>query len=266
MIKLVAVDMDGTLLNDKKEFPKDFPEWVKTHKGVKTVLSSGRQYYALRKQFDEIKDDVIYIAENGGVVFMDDKVIYEDSMSPLDVRLCLDLALAIPDAIPLVCGVKATYYSKGTPEILGEAMKYYDRLEVVDDLRLAIGMDRILKIAVFIKDFKAQAAYSVLPTLPEGTSAVLSGDSWIDIANEGVSKGPALHFLLHKLGIKREEAAAFGDFPNDITMLQTVGESYAMSNGHDDVISIAKHVTLRSNNEDGVMYTLRSLEKVLYKE
>ena len=260
MIKLVAVDMDGTLLNDKKEYPKDFPAWVKSHKNVKTVLSSGRQYYALRKQFEEIADDVIYIAENGGVVFMDNKVVYEDSMSPLDVRECLDIALNLPGVIPLVCGVEATYYCEGTPEILGEAMKYYERIVSVKDLRLAINMDRILKIAVFVKDFKAQEVHNSFPKLPEGTASVLSGDSWIDLANEGVSKGPALKFLMEKLDIKRSEAAAFGDFPNDVTMLQAVGESYAMCNGHPDVIDIAKHVTIKDNNEEGVMYTLRSLE------
>ncbi len=265
MIKLVAVDMDGTLLNSKKEYPKDFPSWVKSHKGVKTVLASGRQYYCLRKQFDEIKDDVIYIAENGGVVFMDGKVIYEDSMSPLNARLCLDTALGIPGCTPLVCGVEATYYCESTPEILVEATKYYDRLVSVKDLRLAIGMDRILKIAVFVEDFKAQAAYDNLPELPEDTEAVLSGDSWVDIANKGVSKGPALKFLLEKLDISRNEAAAFGDFPNDITMLKAVGESYAMLNAHPDVIDIAKHVTLKDNEEEGVMYTLRSLEKNMQK-
>ena len=68
-IKLVALDMDGTLLDSNKRQPPDFMDWVKAHPAIKTVIASGRQYYTLVKDFIPIKDQLIYIAENGGIVF-----------------------------------------------------------------------------------------------------------------------------------------------------------------------------------------------------
>ena len=65
-IKLVAVDMDGTLLNSKKEMPEEFIPWVKSHPEIKTVIASGRQYYTLERDFLPIRDNLAFIAENGG--------------------------------------------------------------------------------------------------------------------------------------------------------------------------------------------------------
>ena len=62
-IKLVALDMDGTLLNSKKEKPAEFIPWVEKHPEMKVVIASGRQYYTLEKDFMEIRDKLIFIAE-----------------------------------------------------------------------------------------------------------------------------------------------------------------------------------------------------------
>ena len=68
VIKLVATDMDGTLLNDKKELPKDFCSFAASHKDIKMVIASGRQYFNLIKTFPNNADDFIFIADNGAVV------------------------------------------------------------------------------------------------------------------------------------------------------------------------------------------------------
>ena len=54
-IKLTAFDMDGTLLNDRKELPPDFPAWVKNHPQIRKVIASGRQYYTLRDNMGELR-------------------------------------------------------------------------------------------------------------------------------------------------------------------------------------------------------------------
>ena len=56
--KIIALDLDGTLLDSKKNFPKEFPDWVRSHPETVFVLASGRQIYALLKQFDEIRDEL----------------------------------------------------------------------------------------------------------------------------------------------------------------------------------------------------------------
>ena len=74
-IKLVALDMDGTLLDSSKKLPADFMDWVRQHPDIKTVIASGRQYYTLVKDFLPIKDSLIYVAENGGLVFEREEII-----------------------------------------------------------------------------------------------------------------------------------------------------------------------------------------------
>lgn len=90
-IKLVALDMDGTLLNSKKEKPAEFIPWVEKHPEMKVVIASGRQYYTLEKDFMEIRDKLIFIAENGGLVFEKGEVIFKDEMDKQDVLNCIDL-------------------------------------------------------------------------------------------------------------------------------------------------------------------------------
>ena len=90
-IRLVALDMDGTLLDSNKNLPPDFMDWVKTHPAIKTVIASGRQYYTLVKDFIPIKDQLIYVAENGGIVFEQDSVIYLNEMQKTDIKDCLDI-------------------------------------------------------------------------------------------------------------------------------------------------------------------------------
>ena len=84
-IKLVAVDMDGTLLNSKKEMPEEFIPWVKSHPEIKTVIASGRQYYTLERDFLPIRDNLAFIAENGGLVFEKGEIIFKDEIDKQDV-------------------------------------------------------------------------------------------------------------------------------------------------------------------------------------
>ena len=75
-IKLIATDMDGTLLNNRKQLPPDFIPWVKAHPQLLTVIASGRQYYTLYRDFREIGDQLVFIADNGGFIFEKGRMIY----------------------------------------------------------------------------------------------------------------------------------------------------------------------------------------------
>ena len=70
-IRLIAVDLDGTLLNDRKEVPPDFIPMVEAlyPRGIRFVLASGRQYYNLAAMVEPVADKLFYFAENGGLIF-----------------------------------------------------------------------------------------------------------------------------------------------------------------------------------------------------
>lgn len=107
MIKLIATDMDGTLLDDNKQLPKNFDNIVKRlfNKNIRFVISSGRSYCTLKKQFSEYLDDMTFICDNGAYV-VDKGKLLSVSVLPKDtvkeaVRFCDKLGLTV-----LLCGKK----------------------------------------------------------------------------------------------------------------------------------------------------------------
>lgn len=257
-IRLVATDMDGTLLDSRKQKPADFIPWVKTHPEIKTVIASGRQYYTLRADFEEIADDLIYIAENGGLVFEKGQIIYSNEMNQEDIRQCLDLVKDMPLVTPIVCGAKSAYMKHAPEYIEAEGHMYYTHLEFVDDLYACMERDVIVKIALFVDEFQAESVMPSMAALNKRVSPVLSGASWIDVANASVNKGSAVEAIQKAHQIRKEESMAFGDYLNDYALLLACTESYAMANAHDKLKEIAKYQTA-SNDEDGVMKVLRTL-------
>ena len=75
-IKLLALDLDGTLLDSEKKMPVDFLPWVREHSEVRTVIASGRQYYTILRDFPVGRDNITIIAENGGLVFDENNVFF----------------------------------------------------------------------------------------------------------------------------------------------------------------------------------------------
>jgi len=260
LIKLVALDMDGTLLDSRKREPRDFAEWVRSHHPeIRTVLASGRQYYTLERQFGDIKDVALFVAENGAVVFDNGEVIAENSMDPENVRKTLEVIKTIRGAVPIMCGIESAYMMEESLEAMTEGGKYYARMKIVKDLESCVDIDRFLKIAVFFAGRDAEKAYHSLPELPNGVSALLSGDRWIDIANDSIGKGYAVKQIRKQFDLKRDECMAFGDYLNDLTMIEECAESYAMANAHPDIKKAARYVTEFDNDHDGVMTVLRQL-------
>lgn len=257
-IKLIATDMDGTLLDSQKRKPVDFDAWVLANPDKKMVIASGRQYNALKKDFMEISDHIIYIAENGGVVMEKEELIYTDPLSESDILAVLEAFGEMEGLYMLLCGVNGAYTKKVPAHVKKEAFRYYTALYEVDDLREAISKDTIVKIAMFIDGGRAEEVYNQISAPSERLEIVLSGASWLDCANKTENKGNAMKAIQKRYGISPDESMAFGDYLNDYTLLQACTESYCMENGHADLKAIAKHIA-DSNDNDGVMKVLRSL-------
>lgn len=258
LIRLIAADMDGTLLNSRKELsPRLFPVIrALREKDIRFVVASGRQYATLAEQFAPLKEEILFLAENGGMVFDQGRPIYTDVIDHGRVRRLADLGRRRPECTAVLCGVKAAYMEKDDPVSLREVGLYYKRLRVVPDLLEAAGKERICKVTYHDGGQAETGSYPWFREQAPDMRVILSGDHWVDITNPEVNKGTALTFLQHKLGILPEECMAFGDFPNDVEMMQVCGESYGMLGGHPDLLRRCKYVTEKSNDEDGVVDTL----------
>ena len=259
LIKLIATDLDGTLLGSDKKVPAGFNEWVLEHSGIKMVIASGRQYYNICKLFPGIWDRLFIMADNGGLVFAGRELVYINQMREEDVVYCIERFSRKEKLSIILSGEKSAYmeHSSGEADII--ARIYYEKMEIVPDLRECIKKDRIIKIAMFIEEHKAEERYKKLGDFHSRLQAVLSGDCWIDIADKSVNKGAAIKGLQDKYGIKPYECMAFGDYLNDRDMLLQCGESYAMENAHSSIKKIAKY-TAPSNDNGGVMEVLRTVK------
>lgn len=257
-IRLIATDLDGTLLHSDKEVPAGFEEWVCAHPEIRMVIASGRQYYNIKKLFPKTGDRMIYLAENGGMVVENEEVIYANTIREEDVIDCIERFQEEEGHVVILCGERSAYMCHATEDAERNAHMYYEKLKFVEDLRACVHEDHMIKIAVFFRDYDADTYYRGMRKVHDKLNVVLSGDCWIDIANKEVCKGAALQFLQERYAISADESMAFGDYLNDESLLLQCKESYAMNNGHPLLKEKARYIA-PSNDEDGVMKVLRMI-------
>ena len=258
VIKLVATAMDGTLLNSRKEVPPSFFPWVREHPEVRVVIASGRQYYTLLEDFLPLRDRLIFLAENGGLVFFQDQVLYQNTMAWEEVLLCLRVVEGLDRVWPILCGVKSAYMRHAPEMVEEQARMYYKRLSFQEDLSAC--RDQVIKLALYVEGGEASKRAGCFASLPDSLQAVVSGTEWIDVGKRGVNKGAALRAVQKQFDISPQESMAFGDYMNDWELLQACEESYAMANACPEILAAARHRTA-SNDEDGVMRVLQKWEE-----
>ncbi|MBG0850937.1 HAD family hydrolase [Streptomyces spinoverrucosus] len=259
-IRLVVTDMDGTLLDDDKQVPAGLWEVLERlrERGVLFSPASGRQYATLAREFARAAEGMVFIAENGTYVVRDG---VELSSDPLDPAVVTDVVEAVRrlaaggvDVGAVVCGKRSAYVERTDEAFLAEVRKYYVEHRTVEDVTAV--EDDILKIALY--DF-GPAERTTAPALARfGVThqVVVSGEHWVDIMNRTANKGAAIRRLQRELGITPAQTMVFGDYLNDLEMLDTAEWSFAMANAHPEVIRRARHVA-PPNTEDGVLRTIR---------
>ena len=273
-LRLAAVDMDGTLLDDDKNFPPGMDELLDLMdaRGVTFAPASGRQVWTLIDMFPG-RPGMTVIGENGGIVMRDG---VEVSSSPLDaptvrevIRLVRE-ATSGPDGIDgglVMCGKQFAYVERTDEGFVEGVMPYYHRTKRVEDQNAIIDAieagqidDAIVKLAVYVIGPVEPLAQATLANFADTHQYAISGAYWADLQVQGVDKGSAVRDLQRFLGVERAQTAVFGDAGNDLSMMGVADLSFAMANASQDVIEAARFVA-PSNNEAGVAQVLRSLLK-----
>ena len=258
MIKLIASDMDGTLLDDKKQIPEDFYETIDrlTEKGVRFTVASGRTYAAVEHLFPEdYRTKIDYICDNGAYIVHNGEILEITPLERSAFEEFIKAANEIGGFKLLVCAVGGTYHLPDTEDFNVEVAKFYKNHIECDDL-LSID-DTIYKLAVCDMQGAQQRGKPALDAIfGDRLNIQVSGQIWMDVMAGGVSKGSALKKLSEALGIDKSEVMAFGDYYNDMDMLTTAGVSFAMANGHEDIKKITTHIA-DSNNNGGVTKAIK---------
>lgn len=253
MIKLIATDLDGTLINDHGKINEkmfDLIEYL-NEKNIIFAAASGRFYSQLSKNFQRINSDMLFIAHNGALIkhYKSGEILYSNSISQKDINTVVgfkrelgeELFLASDDIAYTVSpseNMLATFSRASVPTVV---VKSFNEVKCP-----------IHKMTYYVKDGIKPAMLKYLKdNLNDNLEFVLSGDNWIDIANKGVSKGNAIEILQQKFNISEKDTMVFGDYYNDLTMFKVAHYSYAMENAPEDVKKHANFIA-ESNNDNGV--------------
>lgn len=264
-IKLIACDMDGTLLDDDQEIHDDFwPLVDQLHSlGIIFCAASGRQYFNLLERFHHIADKVIFIAENGtyvvqGGVELSSNCIARETAHEL-IKVSRTLKSRGINAGAVLSGKRSAYIERKDEAFLAQVTKYYHRLKLVDDLMTI--KDDFLKVSLFDFESAEQMAAPEFTSFQSSCQVVLSGHHWLDIMAQGVNKGSGVRQVQNILNIGMGQTMAFGDFLNDIEMMDEADYSFAMENAHPQLKKRAKFIA-PGNTENGVVRTIKSVLRI----
>lgn len=262
MIKLVGIDLDGSLLTDKKEVPPDF--WsiadILFTNNITLVIASGRPFHNIATVFQKIKDKIYFVCDNGSYVVHKNEEILTDALDAPSIKKFINVSRGLPDVYPVLCSKHVAYIEDENKSFTEQALKYYQEFNVVKDLTEV--NDTILKISLC--DIKGSETNSYLhyKQFENEYKVAIAGAIWLDITNHTASKGNAIKTIQHKLNILPEETLVFGDYLNDLDMIENAGYGYAMKNAHPKIVEVAKYITELDNNNFGVTHTIKQLLKI----
>ena len=262
-IRLIAADMDGTLLDDEHELHDHFwPLVDELHRrGILFAPASGRQYFNLLERFWDIRDEVLFVAENGTFVVHRGAEISSDCLAPDVVGRLVEavrgLAAAGVDLGAVVCGKRSAYIERNDSAFRTEADRYYARLTVVDDL-FDVADDDVLKVAVYDFGSSERTTAPGLKEFRDSHQVVVSGQHWVDVMNRTANKGEAIRTVQRTFGITPAQTMVFGDFLNDLEMMDAADYSFAMHNAHPVLRERARYVA-PPNSQNGVVRSISSI-------
>lgn len=246
MKRLIATDIDGTLVKDSSPVVEDvIPDTMHAliKQGNICVVASGRQYHSIRNVFNRIKDEIAYIAENGAHIRYQGNDLYVKAMKREDaVGIIQDFRNYNGTCEMIVSTPDGSYLETENQEFIDLIhYSYHNKYQVVKDI-LAEDIT-IIKIAIFRKGSIRELGEKVfIPKWESRVKTCMAGEEWVDFMDASVDKGHALQYLQEYFGISKTATMAFGDNANDIGMLQAAGESYVVANAREEVKKWANHI------------------------
>lgn len=275
MIKCIASDMDGTLLNSHQQVSEKNKEAIlyALSQGVEVVIATGRSYEEATSVLHEAGLDLPLICANGAEVRTKEGEIVK--VHTLDHTIARKAAAVLEayDVYYEIYTSEGTYtvdYDKGVeiiidifttanPEIsrelvVKEAEERYAKglIHKVDSYRSIFeGEKEIYKLLVFHRDHEVLDHVESKLKEIDDLEVTSSGYGNLELLGASAQKGIALAEFVEERGIRLEETMAMGDNYNDLSMFRVVGRSVAMGNANDDIKAQCTHVTLK-NDESGV--------------
>ena len=281
MYKLIAVDLDGTMLNSYGVVTENTKKVIKQtiENGTDVIIASGRPIDSIKSIAKDIGSNKYFIAGNGALIYdiKNDEIIYEKYLSKQKVleiiKLCEDNSITYnvyTDKTILATALKynVLYYykenlkkeenKKTNISIVKDMYEYIKNIDEEKFLKITICDDSKSIFQSAIRKLRNIDGIEVLDvshmsrkTIKQGTEEIPIEYYYTEISVKDVDKWNAIEYLINKLNIKKEEVIAIGDNINDKKMIENSGLGVAMKGSTPVVTDIAKYIT-DSNNEEGV--------------
>lgn len=258
MIKLIASDVDGTLVGDGEgKLNKKIVDAIRAihDKGIHFVVASGRQWVSIENVFEEVKDKIFYISDNGAYIGINGRSLFVNKMDDenarnliLDIRKNKDLVAIAAD--------ESSYYIEEKNDFLMNWIRggYRGRIEFVEDLTK---VQNIIKISAYSESIYGKAD-DIIAKYSDKLLVNYAGEMWLDCTAKGVSKGNALKKLQEAFEITENETMVFGDQANDVEMFNAAYYSFAVKNAA-PIAKEAARFMADSNKNLGVLKILEYL-------
>ena len=267
-IKVIATDMDGTLLDPKGQL--DLPRLEKIldkldQRHIRFVIATGNEVHRMRQLLGHLAERVVLVVANGARIFENNELLQAQTWDDAMVDRALDhfKGRECQDQF-VVTAMNGGFVKKGTvfteldkfmtPEMIE---KLYQRMNFVDEFDSNL-FGGVLKMSMVVGEERSESVLQEINDLFDGhVRAVSSGYGCIDILQDGIHKAWGLVELLKRWNLKPEQIMAFGDSENDIEMLELAGISYAMENAEEAVKRVATKVA-PANSQAGVYKVLEN--------
>lgn len=265
MIKLIAIDIDGTLLNSHHQITDEVKNALmqKRKEGVYIVLCTGRPILGVEDYLNELQlttDDDYVITFNGALAqnTKTKETLAHHTLNIHDFYTLHQLSLELD-----------LHFHTETTEAMYTSNRDISPYTVIESgmtkmplhYRTAEEMDRDMIISKMMIIDEPELLDAGIPKIPaelhEKYEFVKSMPFFLEVLNKQATKGNALKDLAEQLGIKQEEVMAIGDNLNDLTMIEYAGCGVAMGNAEQEVKDIANHIT-KTNDENGVAYAVNT--------
>lgn len=263
-IKLVVTDMDGTFLNDKKEYDRKLAKKVFKEleaRGITMMIASGNMVKKLESYFDKEDLNYLYLAGDNGIT-----LDHEGELVPIiefnrpQYEEVLAYVEQFPEFIPIFSTGDECYILEGSPQWALDQFKiFFPDPIVLKDLRDVPKEKSLIKLALHTqKSIEHQKNFMrSVEEVFDFADSVTSGVGWVDIYPTGGGKGRAVNYMQEKLGITPAETIAFGDSLNDRPMMYESRYSVAMENTDLELAHTACDYQIGSNEEQAVLHVLK---------
>lgn len=260
-VKVIFIDIDGTLTNRKKEVTMHTSEVIKkvVEKGIKVVICSGRgnQYVEDKSRIANASSHVI--SSNGAQIYdyHAKEIIYKSVINKEILKEAIDFVNKKQSGFILNC-TNIRYSNKNLNRKMNKNDKVIESIDEIENnvyqlVMEAYSYDLMTEMINYVNNNQNLQILNCSPSYLKGKKD--ESHYYIDVNANGVSKGNAIKKYLEMFNIKMEDSVCFGDHINDVSMFEACGIKVAMGNANNDLKEKADYVTL-TNEEDGVAYFL----------